>query len=144
MLNTLEKITTKKQKRLGRGFGSGCGGHTVGKGTKGHNSRQGKKTPLWFEGGQLPLIKRLPYARGKFHFRSLQLFTQLVKLSDLDRLNGTDVTPESLKAYNLVSNTINPIKIVATGSVKKVGQVRGVKVTASARKAIEEAGGSLA
>ncbi len=140
MLHTLPKITETHKKRLGRGIGSGVGGHTVGRGSKGHNSRQGKPTPLWFEGGQLPLIKRLPYLRGKFRFKSLNLDAQEVQMSKLSKLAGQDVTPETLLAAGLIHTTHAPIKIIGTAELKSVGTIRGVAMTASARSAAEKAG----
>jgi large subunit ribosomal protein L15 len=145
MLHTLPKITTRKNKRLGRGFGSGVGGHTVGRGTKGHNARQGKTTPLWFEGGQLPLIKRLPYWRGKFSFKSLQDAVVLVKVSSLTRLTGQDVTPETLAAAGLIRDTRSQVKIVGDGkAAPNVAEVRGVKLTQSAKTSLEKAGAHIA
>ncbi len=143
MLNTLPKITTNKQKRLGRGFGSGVGGHTVGRGTKGHRARTGKSTPLWFEGGQLPLIRRLPFWRGKFRFKSLATSTQEVQVGKLELLAGKDVTPETLAVAGLIKNAHHPVKIIGTAKLTKVGNVRGVATTAGARSAIEAAGGKI-
>lgn len=143
MLNTLPKITTNKQKRLGRGFGSGVGGHTVGRGSKGHGARTGKTTPLWFEGGQLPLIRRLPFWRGKFRFKSLSTIAQEVQTAKLSLLVGKDVTPETLEAVGLIKNAHHPIKIIGTGNLEKLGSVRGVSMTTSAKKAIEAAGGII-
>lgn len=144
MLHSLPKITTNKQKRLGRGFGSGVGGHTVGRGTKGHRARQGKATPLWFEGGQLPLVRRLPFLRGKSRFQSLNAEAQEVQVTQLAVMKGKDVTPETLFAAKLIRKAQAPVKIIGTGKVEAIGEVRGVSLTASARKAIEAAGGKIA
>src|SRR5258706_704322 len=104
MLHNLPKITSNKDKRLGRGFGSGVGGHTVGRGTKGHRARTGKSVPLWFEGGQLPLVRRLPFWRGKFRFKSLNAPVQEVQVEKLVLLSGKDITPETLAAAALIKN----------------------------------------
>lgn len=140
MLSTLQKITDRSKKRVGRGIGSGKGGHTAGRGTKGHKSREGGTTPLWFEGGQLPLIKRLPYARGKAHFQSLQKKPVLVSLQSLAKLAGSDVTPETLVAAGLARSVIDTIKIIGGGDSPKVKAVRNVNLTASSRKALEKVG----
>ena len=144
MLHTLPKLISNSKKRLGRGIGSGVGGHTVGKGNKGHNARQGKPTPLWFEGGQLPLIRRLPFLRGKLRFGSLNAPVQEVAVDSLAKLNGQDVTIETLLAAKLIKTAHLPAKIIGSGKdLKKVGEVRGIRVTAGAKKAIEAAGGSV-
>jgi large subunit ribosomal protein L15 len=144
MLHTLPKITTNKKKRLGRGFGSGVGGHTVGRGNKGHRARQGKSVPLWFEGGQLPLIKRLPFWRGKFRFKSLNKDAQEVQVEKLNLLNGQAVTPESLVSAKLIKSQYAAVKIIGkSDKLTKVGEVRGVSFTAQARKSIEKAGGTI-
>lgn len=143
MLHSLPKITINKNKRLGRGFGSGVGGHTVGRGAKGHKARTGKSTPLWFEGGQLPLIKRLPYWRGKFHFKSLATPFQEVQASKLALLAGKDVTPETLAAINLIKNPRYPVKIIGSATLEKIGEVRGVKMTTAARASLEKAGAKI-
>jgi len=69
-LSNLPKITSKSKKRVGRGYGSGKGGHTSGRGQKGQKSRS--KVPIWFEGGQLPLIRRTPFIKGKGRFKSIK------------------------------------------------------------------------
>ncbi len=140
MLHDLPKTTIPKNKRLGRGFGSGVGGHTVGRGNKGHKARTGKSTPLWFEGGQLPLIKRLPYWRGKFRFKSLSAPFQEVQTSKLALLHGQDITPVTLEAAGLIKNARHPVKIIGTATLEKIGEVRDVAMTGSARMAMEKAG----
>lgn len=143
MLDILPKLTSKKIKRLGRGFGSGVGGHTVGRGTKGHRSRTGKAMPLWFEGGQLPFVKRFPYLRGKFHFKTLNAIPQEVQVSKLSVMNGKDITPETLLAAGLIKNAHHPIRIIGTGVLTKIGNVRGASLSSGAKKAIEAAGGTV-
>lgn len=143
MLNALPKLTKNKQKRLGRGFGSGVGGHTVGRGNKGHLARTGKSTPLWFEGGQLPLIRRVPFLRGKFRFKSLSAIVQEVQVSKLPLLNGGDVTLETLMAAKLIKSIYRPVKLIGGAKLEKIGSVRGVALSEAARKAIEAAGGQI-
>ncbi len=143
MLHGLPKITTHKHKRLGRGFGSGVGGHTVGRGTKGHRARTGKSVPLWFEGGQLPLVRRLPFWRGKFRFKSLTSAPQEVRIEKLALLSGEDVTPETLFVAKLIKNAHHPVKIVGTGKLTAIGNVRGVQMTSGARASLEAAGGKI-
>lgn len=143
MLHNLLKITSRAKKRLGRGGGSGKGFHTVGRGTKGHTSREGGTIPLWFEGGQLPLIKRLPYLRGKDHFDSVNTKPVAIDLTRIARLAGQDITPETLVAAGLIKSVYLPVKLVGSAKLTSVGEVRGVAASASARKALEEAGARL-
>lgn len=143
MLHKLLKITTRQAKRVGRGIGSGKGGHTVGRGTKGHTSREGGTIPLWFEGGQLPLVKRLPYLRGKDHFESVQVKPLAMSVARLTKLNGQDITPETLVAAGLLKNAHTPVKLVGSGELSAIGEVRGVSLTASARASVEKAGGKI-
>ena len=140
MLHELSKITSKPKKRVGRGEGSGKGMHTVGRGTKGHKAREGKPMPLWFEGGQLPLIKRLPYWRGKFHFRSLNKKPVVIQLGRLSLFEGADVTPETLVSKGMLATIHTPVKLVGGGEVPKIKEVRGVKMSAPARAALEKIG----
>ncbi len=138
MLNSLLKITSRSKKRVGRGGGSGKGMHTVGRGSKGNKSRQGGSIPLWFEGGQLPLIKRLPYMRGKFHFKTLQNKPVIITFAKLAKLEGQDVTPETLVAAGLIKHESVRAKIIAGGVAPKVKEIRGVEISASAKTALEQ------
>lgn len=142
-LHELLPIKEKSKKRLGRGTGSGKGNHTVGRGTKGQRSRVGKPIPLWFEGGQLPLIKRLPFLRGKSRFNSLKRKPQLVSLALLVKLNVLEVSPKTLKEHNLVKDALAPIKIVGKADVTKAMTVEGVRMSQSAKAQIEKAGGKI-
>jgi large subunit ribosomal protein L15 len=140
MLHALSKITTRSKKRVGRGIGSGKGGHTAGRGAKGHKARQGGNIPLWFEGGQLPLIKRLPYLRGKFRFKSLNAKPLALRVSQLSTVEGGVVSPETLVAAGLIRSVITPVKIVSGGDVPTLKEVRGVSISQSAKSALEKAG----
>lgn len=142
LLNQLTSITSKSKKRVGRGYGSGKGGHTSGRGTKGQLSRTGAKSPLWFEGGQLPLIKRLPMLRGKGRLNNTST-TDEVSLADLNRVKNLEVTLDSLKLEGLVSKSAKSVKVMASGKIEKKLHLKGIKLTPAAKKAIEVAGGKV-
>lgn len=128
----------KPAKRRGRGIGSGLG-KTGGRGHKGQKSRSGGFTKVGFEGGQMPLQRRLP----KVGFRSRkQRYAAEVRLGELAKVDG-DVTLESLKAAGVVRSDVQSAKIFASGEVSKACTVKGVGVTKGARAAIEAAGGSV-
>jgi large subunit ribosomal protein L15 len=127
-----------KAKRLGRGIGSGLG-KTGGRGHKGQKARSGGYHKVGFEGGQMPLQRRLP----KVGFRSrIALRTAEVRLHELALVEG-DVTLESLKAAGLIPGTAERAKVFASGSIDKPCVLRGIRVTAGARAAIEAAGGKV-
>lgn len=134
------KGARKKAKRIGRGPGSGSG-KTSGRGHKGQNSRGSGKGP-WFEGGQTPLHRRLP-KRG-FHNPGRTVY-QVVNLRDLETRfsDGDEVTPETLRAKGLISRRL-PVKLLGHGSLSKKLSVRLDAVSASAGKAVEAAGGTVA
>ncbi|MBW7955596.1 50S ribosomal protein L15 [Patescibacteria group bacterium] len=142
MLNQLKKITTSGSKRVGRGIGSGKGGHTVGRGTKGQRARKSGQAPAWFEGGQLPLIKRLPMQRGKGRFNVL-VPTAAVSLSDVNKMKADVVTLDSLKLEKVIHSRFQRAKIIANGKIERKVIVRGLPVSAGAAKQIEQAGGSI-
>jgi len=133
--------STKKRKRVGRGAGSGYG-KTSGRGTKGQNSRAGGGVPLTFEGGQLPLVQRLPKLRG-FNNR-FKVYYTAVNLDSLERLFEADaeVTPESLAGVGLAGGTA-PVVVLGRGEISKPLQVKVHRISASARQKIEAAGGSV-
>lgn len=139
-LNTLAPGEGSKQgdKRVGRGIGSGLG-KTCGRGHKGLKSRSGGKVAAGFEGGQMPLAKRLP----KFGFNSrMGATTDEIRLSELNRIDG-EVTLESLRAAGLVQSNVKRAKIFKSGEINKAVQVKGIGVTKGAKAAIEAAGGSV-
>ncbi len=124
---------------LGRGIGSGLG-KTGGRGHKGQKSRTGGGVRRGFEGGQMPLYRRLP----KFGFTSMKAaVTAEVRLNDLAKVAGGVVTLESLKAANVITKDIQFVKIILAGEVKGAVVVRGLRVTKGAKAAIEAAGGSV-
>lgn len=140
-LNTLSPADGSKHasKRLGRGIGSGLG-KTGGRGVKGQNSRSGGGVRRGFEGGQMPLYRRLP----KFGFTSRKsLVTTEVRLSDLMKVEGDVVDLNSLKAANIISAQIEFAKIMLAGEISKPITVRGMRVTKGAKAAIEAAGGKI-
>lgn len=140
-LNTLSPAEGSKPvgKRLGRGIGSGLG-KTGGRGVKGQNSRSGGGVRRGFEGGQMPLYRRLP----KFGFTSRKsLVTTEVRLSDLMKVEGDVVDLNSLKAANIISAQIEFAKIMLSGEIAKSITVRGLRVTKGAKAAIEAAGGKI-
>jgi len=127
------------RKRLGRGVGSGLG-KTSGKGHKGHKARTGGATNPGFEGGQMPMYRRLP-KRG--FTNPFKVVYQVVNLRQLDKLAGTEVSPASLHASSLVAEPDRPIKLLGSGDAARAYTVRGLAVSASARAKIEAAGGAV-
>lgn len=142
LIHNLDKITTKKAKRIGRGYGSGKGGHTSSRGQKGQKSRVGSKIPLWFEGGSLPLSKRLPMWRGKNRLKVLNPTAELT-FEDLNKLTISDLTLEALKENKIIDKRFKKAKIINKGKLSKKVNVSGIKVSASAKKEIEALGGSV-
>lgn len=140
-LNTLSPAEGAKHsaKRVGRGIGSGLG-KTGGRGHKGQKSRTGGGVRRGFEGGQMPLYRRLP----KFGFNSAKkLVSAEIRLNELDKVESKTITLESLKESNIISNDIQFAKIILSGEVKNAVSVEGIKVTKGAKEAIEAAGGSV-
>ena len=128
------------RKRVGRGIGSGLG-KTAGRGHKGQKSRSGGFHKVGFEGGQMPLQRRLP-KRG---FKSLAAGTVAeVRLSDLQRMPGDEVDLLSLKAAGVVSQLARSAKVILSGTLERKVALKGVAATKGAKAAIEAAGGSVA
>jgi large subunit ribosomal protein L15 len=142
LLNSLFSIVSKSKKRVGRGGGSGKGFHTAGRGQKGQNSRNGGKRAQWFEGGQLPLIKRLPMQRGKGKFNVVRPTVE-VTLSELNKMKATEVTLDTLKLEKVIDADFKKAKIIATGTLTRKVTLKGVRASQGAIKAIEQAGGSV-
>ena len=127
-------------KRLGRGQGSGQG-KTAGKGHKGQNARSGGGVAIGFEGGQTPLYKRIP-KRGFTNFTRKEY--AVVNLDVLNRFeDGAVVTPEVLKETGIVKKQLDGIKVLGNGKLEKKLTVKCNKISASAKKAIEEVGGTV-
>ncbi len=134
------KGARKNRKRVGRGSGSGHG-KTSGRGHKGQKSRSGGNIPAWFEGGQLPLTRRLPI-KGFTNYTRREY--EVVNLSDLERsgLEGT-VTIAVLRAAGIVTRSRKPVKVLAVGEVTKALDLKVNAISAKAREKIEAAGGTI-
>jgi large subunit ribosomal protein L15 len=141
-LNSLEPAAGSKhaKRRVGRGIGSGLG-KTAGRGHKGQKSRSGGYHKVGFEGGQMPLQRRLP-KRG---FKSASLkFNAEISLTDLERLGAAEVDVLALKAAGLVGELAKVVKVIKSGELTKKVALKGIGATAGAKAAIEAAGGSVA
>jgi len=143
-LNTIKpaKGATHASKRVGRGIGSGHG-KTAGRGHKGQKARSGGSIRLGFEGGQMPLHRKMP-KRG-FNNAEFKTVYAVVNVSDLERFDaGTTIDEAMLRAAGLVRGTIDGVKILGDGELTKNLSVNVTKVTGAAREKIEKAGGSIA
>lgn len=143
-LNALPKTTTKAKKRLGLGYGSGKGGHTSSRGQKGQTARG--SLPVWFEGGQLPQIRRFPFIRGKNRFKPLQASPCVITLTQLNQFKANStVGPKQLVDARLISTkelTRRPIKVIATGEIK-VPLTIALPISKVAETKIVAAGGQV-
>ena len=141
-LNTMKPAagSHKAKRRVGRGIGSGLG-KTAGRGHKGQKSRSGGFHKVGFEGGQMPLQRRLP-KRG-FVSRSRDDVAE-VRLSDLARLPVADIDLLALKAAGLVPSVAKSAKVIKTGTLERAVKLTGIAATQGAKAAIEAAGGSIA
>lgn len=140
-LNTLSPTPGSKSapKRLGRGIGSGLG-KTSGKGHKGQKARSGGYHKIQFEGGQMPIQRRLP----KFGFTSrVGKYTDEVALSGIDKLNCEFVDLNTLKKHGLINQSIREVKVILSGEITRAVKLKGLRVTKGARLAIEEKGGTI-
>jgi len=126
-------------KRLGRGIGSGLG-KTGGRGHKGQKSRSGGFHKVGFEGGQMPLQRRLP----KVGFKSRVGFTTTeVRLHEIAKVSGDVVDLAALKQANIVNQAVQRVKVIASGEINRAVTIQGLGVTKGARAAIEAAGGKV-
>ncbi len=131
----------KNKKRVGRGNGSGHGTYS-GRGCKGEKARAGFKIRPGFEGGQLPIIKRLPRKRGFTH--NFRLAYSVVNMNKLDIFeSGSEVTPEKLLSAGLVKSLRQPVKILAAGDITHPLVVKAHKFSTAAKAKIEAVGGSV-
>ena len=140
-LNTLQPQPGSKtdRKRAGRGIGSGLG-KTGGRGHKGQKSRSGGFHKVGFEGGQMPIQRRLP----KFGFKSRKSkFSDEVTLDEIERLGLDEVTIDDLIKARLVSKRVTKVKVMKTGSISRPIQIVGISATAGASSEITEAGGKV-
>jgi large subunit ribosomal protein L15 len=140
-LNTLKPAAGSKSDphRVGRGIGSGWG-KTAGRGHKGQKSRAGGFHKVGFEGGQMPLHRRLP-KRG---FTSLsRRYVEVVRLTELEKLGADEIDLMVLKQAGIIGTHAIDARVIASGEIKRQVTVRGIGVTAGAKKAIEGAGGTV-
>jgi len=140
-LNTIKPAEGSKQARLRVGRGIGCGlGKTAGRGHKGQKERAGGFHKVGFEGGQMPLQRRLP----KVGFTSITARSHgEVRLHELGQVEGGVIDLEALQRANIVSRNITQVKVIASGAITKAVTLKGIRVTRGARAAIEAAGGSI-
>jgi large subunit ribosomal protein L15 len=141
-LGSLKKApgSNNKNKRIGRGQGSGSG-HSVGRGDKGQRSRSGSKNRPWFEGGQMPIQRRLPKF-GFYHYG--KVYYQVVNIENLEKVSKeSEINPEVLKKAGLVKKADQPIKILGNGELQKKVNVKVHAISKSAREKIEKSGGSV-
>ncbi len=141
-LNTLKPAAGAKhaKRRVGRGIGSGLG-KTAGRGHKGQKSRSGGFHKVGFEGGQMPLQRRLP-KRG---FKSpIARYSAQVTLADLNRMQEDEIDMLTLKAHGLVPDLSRTVKVIASGQLARAVKLQGILASKGARSAIEAAGGSIA
>jgi len=140
-LNTLKPALGEKtsKKRVGRGMGSGMG-KTAGRGHKGQKARSGGFTKIGFEGGQMPLQRRLP----KVGFSSrISIVTSQVTLDQLDKLTEKDINIDVLKKHNLITKNILRVKVILSGEINRAINLSGIKATKGAKAAIEAAKGAI-
>ena len=140
-LNNLKSATGSRPaaKRVGRGIGSGLG-KTCGRGHKGQTSRSGGFHKVGFEGGQMPLQRRLP----KVGFRSrMAKYSAELRLHELELPKADVIDLDVLKKDNLVPAFVTKVKVIKSGEIKKAVKLKGIAVTKGAREAIEAAGGSI-
>jgi len=129
----------KPKKRLGRGIGSGLG-KTAGRGHKGQKARAGGYHKVGFEGGQMPIQRRLP----KFGFKTRKsLYRDEIRLNELAYVTAEVIDLLALKAAGLVRGDVADVKIIASGTLSRAVTIRGLRVTAGARAAIEAVGGKV-
>jgi large subunit ribosomal protein L15 len=140
-LNSLTSAIGEKtaKKRVGRGIGSGFG-KTCGRGHKGQKSRTGGSVAVGFEGGQMPLQRRLP--KVGFTSRS-SLSRSEIRLSELNNIEATEITLEVLKENNLVTKNTLTVKIILSGEIKRAVTIKGLGVTKGAKALIEAAKGKV-
>lgn len=139
IISSLPSVKSSEKKRVGRGYGSGVGGHTSTRGQKGQKARN--SVPLWFEGGQLPLIKRLPFLRGKGRLNALKSIEN-VSLTVLNKLPEEEITVEVLKKHRLIRRTTTSVKVLG-GQLDRKVTLKGLTLSAGALQTVEKLGGSV-
>lgn len=146
MLNTLPKIKLHDGKRVGRGYASGKGSHTTGRGTKGHKSRSGYSNPRpGFEGGSMPLSRRLPKLKGfSRRFFRTEKTNATVTTSALNFFDNDSVVDiKALKEKNIIANSVSSVKVVLKGDLQKKLQFKNIAFSKSAKEAVEKGGSKI-
>jgi large subunit ribosomal protein L15 len=136
--------STQRRKRVGRGISAGQG-KTAGRGTKGQNARSGGGVPPYFEGGALPLVRKLPFARGVKFFNPYKVEFQPVNVDDVvERFESDDeISPETLAAVGLIRHAHDLVVLLGRGEISFPVMVRVHRISTSAREKIEAAGGTV-
>lgn len=134
----------KDRKRVGRGISAGQG-KTAGRGTKGQKARSGSSVPAYFEGGQLPLVRKLPFVRGYSFFNPYKVEFEPVNVDELaERFEeGAEVSPQTLMTVGLLRHKKDLVVILGRGELDRALHVKAHRVSASAQEKIEAAGGSV-
>lgn len=144
----LENIPKRKNrimsgKRKGRGYGSGVGGHTVGRGTKGQKSRAGHKSTRFFEGGNVPFFRRMPKYKGFNQKFKVEAQAINVEVLEKEFKDGDTVSMETLLKKGIARKNSKAVKILGKGDIKKKLTIDGVQISQSAVAKVEKAGGSI-
>lgn len=139
---SIRKGHKSSKTRIGRGYGSGHGGHTSTRGQKGQKSRTGGQIPAYFEGGQLRLVKRLPHVKGFVSTHKKR--PNIIKSSDINALKEKKITPEILVEKGLVKKiSQDGVKILLDEPIKISVNIENIKMSKAVRTSIEKAGGSI-
>jgi large subunit ribosomal protein L15 len=137
------KDRTPKAKRIGRGYGSGVGGHTSTRGSKGQKSRAGHKSLVFFEGGNVPFFRRMPKFKGFSKPGKIEATIINVDILEKNFKDGEVVTIDSLKEKALVSKRTSLVKILGLGEISKKIVIDGIPASESAKEKVLKAGGSI-
>lgn len=132
-----------KAKRIGRGYGSGVGGHTVGRGTKGQKSRSGHKSLVGFEGGQTPFFRRMPKFMGFTPINKIENIPVNLDVISANYKSGEKVSLESLKSKGLIGKGVKHVKVLGQGKLSKKVSIEGLSVSKKAQEEILKAGGNI-
>jgi large subunit ribosomal protein L15 len=144
-LHDLPKRKNKKEKgkRIGRGYGSGVGGHSVGRGTKGQKSRAGHKSLVGFEGGQTPFFRRMPKFMGFKPVNKVENVAVNLDVVSDNYKSGETVSLESLKSKGLIGKNVENVKILGMGEIKKKITIKSLPMSKTAEEKVIEAGGTI-
>jgi large subunit ribosomal protein L15 len=134
---------TMKGKRIGRGYGSGVGGHTVGRGSKGQKSRTGHKSLEFFEGGNVAFFRRMPKYKGFNQSRKIENDAVNVNTLEKEFKAGEVVSVDTLKEKGIIKKNSQGVKILGKGEIKIKINIEGVAVSAAAKEKIVKAGGTI-